>query len=164
MLNGKVCKRSRWQHRFGMFCLTNTFFVTTKGTILHTCIFLLNNHFEKNQCVMQTCNRNLYRPCPTEYFHPLSKHCQLSTNTSLAAYLELFVICAIPTVYSSFYWFTIQCFITSSCCQTLLSHCFAFDYFLLGSIDPYGTPNCNTTEIHILKKFLECISFSGVYL
>lgn len=32
----------------------------------------------------------------------------MSANTSLAGSLELFIICPIPTVYSSFYWLTIS--------------------------------------------------------
>lgn len=78
-------------------------------------------------------NVSLYRPCHTEYFHPLSKHCQLSASTSLAASLELFIICTIPTVYSSFYWLTSNTvfyhkqFLSDT---TSLSPCFAFDCFL----------------------------------
>lgn len=113
MLNDKVCRRSRWQHKFGLFCLMNTFFVNTNGRKLHTSMSFLSITIVRENQLNALCrhatevhNRSLYRPCHTEYFHPLSKHCQLSASTSLAASLELFIICTIPTVHSSSYWLT----------------------------------------------------------
>lgn len=124
MLNDKVCRRSRWQHKFGLFCLMTTFFVNTNGRKLHTSMtFLSITIVRENQlnalCRHATEVRN--RSPQRKSLQTLSHRVLPSSQQTLSVVCKHLTSCLFRTVYNLYDSYSLQLFLLINQQYSILS-------------------------------------------